>query len=404
MSPLAAVEQVIREIRRGRIVIVRDSMEREDESDFVMAAEKVRPADVNFMIKQGGGLICVGLPRERATRLGLTGMVAEVDNSTAFGCDFTVSVDARRGVTTGISAGDRTRAIRLLADPKAKPQDFTRPGHIFPVRARSGGVLARPGHTEAGVDLARLAGLTPVSVMCEVLDELGNSARTVYVERLARRHKLKTVTVEQLIEYRRYRENLVHRVSKANLPTEYGNFTAHVYDCPSQNREHLALVMGQISPYRPALVRVHSQCLTGDTLYSVRCDCHQQLAAAMKQIQQKGAGVILYLNQEGRGIGLANKIRAYALQDKGLDTVEANLRLGLPADMRDYSVGAQILADLGVRKIHLLTNNPKKVSGIGRHGLSIVRRIPLEVAPVPTNHSYLKVKKDKLGHLLSKVQ
>jgi 3,4-dihydroxy 2-butanone 4-phosphate synthase / GTP cyclohydrolase II len=404
MAPLATVEKAIREIRRGGMVIVRDSMEREDESDLVVAAEKARPANVNFMIKKGGGLICVGLPRDRATRLGLGGMVPEEDNNTAFGCDFTVSVDARRGVTTGISATDRARTIRLLSDPKARPQDFTRPGHIFPVRARSGGVLARPGHTEAGVDLARLAGLTPVSVMCEILDEHGNSARTESVERLARRYGLQIITVEQLIEYRRYHENLVSRVAKASLPTEYGVYTAYVYDCPSQSREHLALVMGQISPHRPVLVRVHSQCLTGDTLYSVRCDCHQQLAAAMKQIQERGSGVILYLNQEGRGIGLANKIRAYALQDKGLDTVEANLRLGLPADMRDYSVGAQILADLGVRKIHLLTNNPKKVSGIRRHGLNILRRIPLEVTPVATNHSYLKVKKDKLGHLLSKVQ
>ncbi len=386
------------------MVIVRDSMERENEADLVVAAEKVTAAGVNFMIKKGGGLICAGMPRERAARLGLGGMVPEEDNHTAFGCDFTISVDARHGVSTGISAADRARTIRLLADAKSRPQNFVRPGHVFPVRARSGGVLARPGHTEAGVDLARLAGLSPVSVMCEILDEKGNSAGAKTVERLARTHRLKVITIEQLIEYRRYHEKLVRRVGKANLPTEYGTFTAYVYDCPSQNREHLALVMGQISEKRPVLVRVHSQCLTGDTLYSVRCDCHQQLAAAMKKIQQRGEGVILYLNQEGRGIGLANKIRAYALQDKGLDTVEANLELGLPADMRDYSVGAQMLADLGVRKIHLLTNNPKKVSGIRRHGLEILRRIPLEVTPAPTNHSYLKVKKDKLGHLLSKVQ
>jgi 3,4-dihydroxy 2-butanone 4-phosphate synthase/GTP cyclohydrolase II len=401
---LATIEEAIREIRRGRMVVVRDSTDREDEADLVMAAEKVRPDDVNFLIKKAGGLICVGMPRERAARLGLTGMVAEEDNRTAFGCDFTVSVDARRGITTGISAADRARTIQLLADPRARALDFVRPGHIFPIRARSGGVLARAGHTEAGVDLARLAGLNPVSVMCEILDERGNSARAEAVERMARRNKLKIITIEQLIDYRRYHEKLVYRVARAHLPTEHGTYTAYVYNCPSQNREHLALVMGQISPNRPVLVRVHSQCLTGDTLYSVRCDCHQQLASAMKKIAEKGEGVILYLSQEGRGIGLTNKIRAYALQDRGLDTVEANERLGLPPDMRDYSVGAQILADLGVKKIQLLTNNPKKVSGIARFGLRILRRVPLETTPVETNHSYLKVKKDKLGHLLSKVQ
>lgn len=404
MPSFKAIEEAIQDIRRGKMVIVHDSLEREDESDLVLAAEKARAADINFLIKSGGGLICAGMPRERAVRLGLAGMVPEEDNNTAFGCDFTVSVDARRGVTTGISAADRARTVRLLADSKARPDDFVRPGHIFPVRSRNGGVLVRAGHTEAGVDLARLAGLSPVSVMCEILDERGNAARADGAERLARRHGLKFIHIEQLIEYRRYHERLIRRVSKAHLPTEFGIWTAYVYDCPSQNREHLALVMGQISPNRATLVRVHSQCMTGDTLYSVRCDCHQQLEAAMKKIKEKGEGVILYLSQEGRGIGLANKIRAYALQDKGLDTVEANLKLGLPADMRDYSVGAQILADLGVQKILLLTNNPRKVSGIRQYGLKIVRRVPLEVQPLKTNQSYLKVKKDKLGHLLSKVQ
>lgn len=404
MSQSATVEEAIREVREGRLVIVRDSLDRENEGDFVMAAEKVSAGHINTMIKEGGGLICVGLTRERALKLGLPPMVGADDNSTPFGCDFTVSVDARKDTTTGISAADRATTVRLLSSPRAQSYDFVRPGHIFPVRARAGGVLARSGHTEASVDLVRLAGLKPVAVMCEILDKSGKAAQAVTIEKVARKHRLKVLNIEQLIEYRRYKEKLVVRVANAHLPTEFGNFTAYVYECPSQNREHLALVMGKVSPDRPTLVRVHSQCLTGDTLYSIRCDCRLQLAKAMKKISEKGEGVIVYLSQEGRGIGLANKIRAYALQDKGLDTVQANEHLGLPADMRDYSVGAQILADLGVRKIHLLTNNPDKVSGIRRYGLSILRRVPLEISPTKTNHAYLKVKKDKLGHLLSKVQ
>ncbi len=404
MSQSATVEEALREIRAGRLVIVRDSLDRENEGDFVMAAEKVSATHINTMIKEGGGLICVGLTRDRALKLGLPPMVGADDNSTTFGCDFTVSVDARKGTTTGISAPDRATTVRLLSSPRAQSYDFVRPGHIFPVRARAGGVLARSGHTEASVDLVRMAGLKPVAVMCEILDGNGKAAQAAGIEKVARKHRLKVLNIEQLIEYRRYREKLVVRVASAHLPTEFGSFTAHVYECPSQNREHLALVMGKVSPDHPVLVRVHSQCLTGDTLYSIRCDCREQLATAMKKIGEKGEGVIVYLSQEGRGIGLANKIRAYALQDKGLDTVQANERLGLPADMRDYSVGAQILADLGVRKIHLLTNNPEKVSGIRRYGLSILRRVPLEISPTKTNHAYLKVKKDKLGHLLSKVQ
>ncbi|MEJ2008240.1 MAG: GTP cyclohydrolase II [Acidobacteriota bacterium] len=404
MSQSATVEEALREIRAGRFVIVRDSLDRENEGDFVMAAEKVSAAHINTMIKEGGGLICVGVTRDRAMKLGLPPMVGADDNSTTFGCDFTVSVDARKGTTTGISAPDRATTVRLLASPRAQSYDFVRPGHIFPVRARAGGVLARSGHTEASVDLVRMAGLKPVAVMCEILDGNGKSAQATGIERVARKHGLKVLNIEQLIEYRRYKEKLVTRVASAHLPTEFGNFTAHVYECPSQSREHLALVMGKISSDRPTLVRVHSQCLTGDTLYSIRCDCREQLATAMRKIGEKGEGVIVYLSQEGRGIGLANKIKAYALQDKGFDTVQANERLGLPADMRDYSVGAQILADLGVRKIHLLTNNPEKVSGIRRYGLNILRRVPLEISPTRTNHAYLKVKKDKLGHLLSKVQ
>jgi 3,4-dihydroxy 2-butanone 4-phosphate synthase / GTP cyclohydrolase II len=292
----------------------------------------------------------------------------------------------------------------VLSNPRTASYDLVRPGHVFPVRARAGGVLTRAGHTEAAVDLARLAGFSPVGVMCEVLDDDGKPAHGRPLEEMARRYRLKLITIEQLIEYRKHTEKLVDRVASAQLPTEYGTFMAYVYSCPSQNREHLALVMGRVSSSRPVLVRVHSQCLTGDTLHSLRCDCREQLDSAMRKVAEHGEGVILYLSQEGRGIGLTNKIRAYALQDRGFDTVQANERLGLPADMRDYSVGAQILADLGVRKMHLLTNNPTKISGIERYGLHILRRIPLETMPHSNNRTYLKVKKDKLGHLLSKVQ
>ncbi|MEO6873730.1 MAG: bifunctional 3,4-dihydroxy-2-butanone-4-phosphate synthase/GTP cyclohydrolase II [Opitutaceae bacterium] len=400
----ATIDDALADLRRGRMVIVRDSLDRENEGDLVFAAQKATPAMVNFMIKEGGGLICVALPRETAVNLELPPMVAAADNATAYGCDFTVSVDARRGISTGISAEDRAITIRQLASPAAHSYDFVRPGHVFPVRARAGGVLVRTGHTEAAVDLARLAGLRPVAAICEILDKSGRAARAGALERLARKHRLKVVTIEQLIEYRRSREQLVKRLASAQMPTTYGQFTAHVYDCPSQNQQHVALVMGKVSATKPTLVRVHSQCLTGDVLHSIRCDCHDQLETAMRKIQERGAGVIVYLSQEGRGIGLANKILAYALQDQGLDTVEANEKLGLPVDMRDYSVGAQILHDLGVRKIHLLTNNPKKISGIARYGLKIVQRVPLETKPRQTNRAYLRVKKAKLGHLLSKVQ
>lgn len=400
----ANIEEALKDIRQGRMLIVSDSSERENEADLVMAAQKATPRDLNFMIRNGGGLICAALSRERAHRLGLSSMVPEEENTQPFGCNFTVSVDARKGVTTGISAADRAATVRVLANPRSASYDLVRPGHVFPVRARAGGVLDRAGHTEAAVDLARLAGLAPVGVMCEILDAGGKAANTKNLQELARRFKLKIITIEQLIEYRKSTEKLVERVATARLPTEFGEFTAHVYSVPSQNREHVALVMGRVQPGRPALVRVHSQCLTGDTLHSIRCDCREQLTSALRQVAEKGEGVILYLSQEGRGIGLTNKIRAYALQDKGLDTVQANEKLGLPADMRDYSVGAQILADLGVRKINLLTNNPQKIRGIERYGLHILKRIPLEITPRRSNRAYLKVKKDKLGHLLSKVQ
>ncbi len=404
MAEWNEIEAALRDIRKGRMVIVRDSHDRENEADLVMAASKATTRNINFMIRQAGGLICVALPRERAVKLGLTSMVPEEENTQPFGCNFTISVDARKGVTTGISAADRAATVRVLGDPRAASYDLARPGHVFPVRARAGGVLARAGHTEAAVDLARLAGLAPVGVMCEVLDDSGKAANEEYLAKMARRHHLRVITIEALIEYRKKTEKMVERVASAQLPTEFGRFTAHVYSVPSQNREHMALVMGKVSTERPVLVRVHSQCLTGDTLQSIRCDCREQLHSAMRKISEKGEGVLLYLSQEGRGIGLTNKIRAYALQDKGLDTVEANEKLGLPADMRDYSVGAQILADLGVRKMHLLTNNPRKISGIERYGLRILKRVPLETIPHHHNRQYLKVKKDKLGHLLSKIQ
>ena len=403
-SYISTVESAISDIRKGKLVIVRDSQDRENEADLIMAAEKATAANVNFMIKQGGGLICVSMTQDRAMKLGLPSMVRADEDAQSLGCNFTVTVDARKGVTTGISATDRATTIRVLAKPKTQPEDLNRPGHIFPVRARQGGVLVRAGHTEASADLARLAGLKPVGVMCEILDRQGNPASPATVERLAKRYSLKVINISDLAEYRRYTEKLVVRVATSELPTRYGKFTIHVYDCPSMNREHVAMVMGRISRGRPTLVRVHSQCLTGDALFSIRCDCREQLDSALRRIAEGGSGVVVYLSQEGRGIGLANKIRAYSLQDRGQDTVQANESLGLPRDMRDYSIGAQILADLGVHKIHLLTNNPRKISGIERYGLSIVKRIPIEVDPQRSNAAYLKVKKDKLGHWLSKIQ
>ena len=401
---ISAVESAISDIRKGKLVIVRDSQDRENEADLIMAAEKATAANINFMIRQGGGLICVALTQDRAMKLGLPAMVRADENAQSLGCNFTVTVDARKGVTTGISAADRATTVRALANLKTQPDDLNRPGHVFPVRARQGGVLVRAGHTEASADLARLAGLKPVGVMCEILDRQGDPASPATVDRLAKRHSLKVINISELAEYRRYTEKLVVRVATSQLPTRYGKFTIHVYDCPSMNREHVALVRGRINRGSPTLVRVHSQCLTGDALSSIRCDCREQLDASLRKIAEKGSGVVVYLSQEGRGIGLANKIRAYALQDRGQDTVQANESLGLPRDMRDYSIGAQILADLGVHKIHLLTNNPKKISGIERYGLSILRRIPLEVEPQRSNRAYLKVKKDKLGHWLSKIQ
>ncbi len=397
----ATVEEAIEAIRHGRMVIVVDDEDRENEGDLVMAAQFATPEAVNFMIKEARGLICVPMPKEWAERLKLPFMVnPPLDHhETAF----TVSVDAKEGVTTGISAHDRARTIRLLADPEAKPGDFVRPGHVFPLVARDGGVLRRAGHTEAAVDLCRLADLQPVGVICEIMRDDGTMARLPDLEDFAERHGLPLITIADLIAYRKRQEKLVRRVAEANLPTRFGHFRIITFKDLITGQEHVALVKGEVAGEEPVLVRVHSECLTGDAFGSLRCDCGDQLHKAMEMIEREGKGVLLYMRQEGRGIGLANKVCAYELQDRGLDTVEANRALGFPPDLRDYGIGAQILVELGVRKIKLLTNNPRKVIGLSGYGLEIVKHIPIEVEPNPHNWRYLKAKKEKLGHWLSKV-
>ncbi|MCR4404523.1 MAG: bifunctional 3,4-dihydroxy-2-butanone-4-phosphate synthase/GTP cyclohydrolase II [Candidatus Acetothermia bacterium] len=391
------VEEVIEAIRRGEIVIVVDDEERENEGDLVMAAEKVTPEKVNFMAKYGRGLICAPLAEERADELGLRLMAG---GSTGRETNFTVSVDARYGITTGTSAFDRALTIQLLASPAAGPRDFVQPGHVFPLRARSGGVLRRAGHTEASVDLARLAGLYPAAVICEIMNEDGTMARLPQLCQFARKHGLLMTSVADLIRYRAQREKLVKREAEAELPTEFGHFRLVAYSNDVDGKEHVALVKGEVAGKENVLVRVHSECLTGDTFLSKRCDCGPQLHEALSRIEAEGEGVLLYIRQEGRGIGLINKVKAYALQDQGLDTVEANRRLGFREDLRDYGIGAQILKDLGLSSIRLLTNNPKKVVGLEGYGLVIVEQIPLEVEPNEYNYAYLRVKKEKLGHLL----
>jgi len=397
----ASVEEAIEAIRNGRMVVVVDDEDRENEGDLIMAGELVTPEAVNFMAKEARGLICVPMPREWAERLELRPMVEPPrdHHETAF----TVSVDAREGITTGISAHDRAKTIRLLADPKSKPSDFVRPGHVFPLVAREGGVLRRAGHTEAAVDLCRLAGLSPVGVICEIMNEDGTMARLPDLAKFAARHGLPILTIADLIAYRKRREKLVEKVAEAELPTKWGHFRIVTYKDILSGQEHVALVKGKVAGEAPVLVRVHSECLTGDALGSLRCDCGDQLHRAMEMIEAEGKGVLLYMRQEGRGIGLANKVCAYRLQDEGLDTVEANLHLGYPPDLRDYGIGAQILVDLGVKKLRLLTNNPKKVAGLSGYGLEIVEQVPIEVEPNPYNVRYLKAKKEKLGHRLNKV-
>lgn len=392
------VEDVLKDIRAGRMVIVTDDAERENEGDLVMAASKVTPEAVNFMAKNGRGLICVPVPESRARQLGLQRMVAH--NRESQRTDFTVSVDAARGITTGISARDRARTIKTLASPAAKPGDLSEPGHVFPLQAREGGVLQRAGHTEAAVDLARLAGLDPSGVICEILNEDGSMARLSDLQKFRRRHRLKMCCIRDLIAHRRRREKLVEREQCVGLPTDFGDFDLYLYRSLTDGAHHLALVRGTIDPKKPVLVRVHSECLTGDVFASRRCDCGSQLHRAMKQIAEHGSGVLVYMRQEGRGIGLPAKIHAYKLQEGGLDTVEANRRLGFPMDLREYGLGAQILSDLGVRKIRLLTNNPRKMVGLSGHGLEIIDRVPIKSRPHADNARYLRTKKRKMGHLL----
>lgn len=393
-----SIPDAIEDIKQGKCVIVVDDEDRENEGDLIMAAEKVTPESVNFFAMHGRGLICVPMTVSRIEELQLNPMV---DNNTAkHGTRFTVSVDALRGTTTGISANDRCLTIRMLVDQATKPEDLGRPGHIFPLQAVEGGVLSRAGHTESTVDLARLAGLSPVGVLCEIMDEDGSMARVPRLHEMAKRFSLKFITVRDLIAYRRLHEKLVHRITNVAFPTKYGEFRLHLYRSDIDDRDHLALVKGDIAGKPNVLVRVHSQCLTGDVFHSCRCDCGAQLHAAMKRVEEEGTGVILYMRQEGRGIGLANKLLAYNLQDNGRDTVEANEELGFKADLRDYGIGAQILVDLGLHSIRLLTNNPKKVIGLKGYNLEITERLPLEIEPTEHNHRYLETKRDKLGHIL----
>ncbi|MDZ4726497.1 MAG: bifunctional 3,4-dihydroxy-2-butanone-4-phosphate synthase/GTP cyclohydrolase II [Leptospira sp.] len=394
------IEEAIEEIRQGKMIILVDSEDRENEGDLLIASSFADADKINFMATYGRGLICVPMEAERLRKLGLSRMVDDISVGDKHGTAFTVSVDAKEGATTGISAFDRAKTVEVLLDEKTQPSDLARPGHMFPLQAVAGGVLRRAGHTEAAVDLAKLAGLYPSGVICEILHDNGTMARLPDLEKFAETHKLNIYTIEDLIRYRQTQEKLIHLEAEANLPTEYGDFKIRAYSTQVDDKIHIALIKGEVNNDKPFLVRVHSECLTGDVFFSQRCDCGSQLHSALKMIEKEGSGALLYMRQEGRGIGIINKLKAYSLQEGGLDTVEANEKLGFAPDLRDYGIGAQILRDIGIKKMRLITNNPRKIVGLEGYNLHVTERVPIEIEPVEGNAHYLNTKKLKLGHLL----